>query len=397
MIPRIAALALRQRAATSPVVLVTGPRQSGKTTLCRTTFPNHLYLSLESPDVRQDATRDPRGFLARVADGAILDEVQRAPELLSYLQGVIDEEPRRCGRFILTGSHQLLLMRDVSQTLAGRVALLTLLPLSQEELAQDGRPIGELWATILKGGFPRLHDSDVAPQRWLGDYFATYVERDVREVLEIGNLSAFETFVRLCAGRSAQLVNLSALGADAGVTQPTARSWLSALRTSYIAWPLAPWHANATKRLVKARKLHLLDSGLLCWLLGIREVEQLAHHPLRGAIFETFVFSEILKARLHRDLEPDLSHFRDHRGREIDLVLADASHAHAIEVKSTQTPFREPLAAMAALDEALCLPWPRTITRTLVYAGSETIAASDGTLRSWRDLATPSWATPAGR
>lgn len=396
MISRIAESALRRRAASSPVVLVTGPRQSGKSTLCRATFPDLPYLTLESPDIREDATRDPRGFLDRVADGAILDEIQRAPQLLSYLQGIVDEEPKRYGRFILTGSHQLLLMQDVSQTLAGRVALLTLLPLSLEELAQSGRPAGELWATVLKGGFPRLHDSDVPPQRWLGDYFATYVERDVRDVLAVGQLDAFETFVRLCAGRSAQLVNYSALGADAGVTHPTARAWLAALRTSYVVWPLAPWHGNVNKRLVKARKLHLLDSGLLCWLLGIREVDQLALHPLRGAIFETFVFTEVLKARLHRDLEPDLSHFRDHRGREIDLVIADASHAHAIEVKSTRTAFREPLSAMAALDPALCTPWPRTIAHTLIWGGDTTLPGSDGTLRSWRDLARPSWVTPSG-
>ncbi len=385
---------LRTHAARMPAVVVTGPRQSGKSTLCRATFPGLPYVLLEAPDQRAALAQDPRGFVARYRDGAIFDEVQRAPELLSWLQELIDAEPRRTGRFILTGSHQLLMMEKVSQTLAGRVALLTLLPFSLEELAADGRPLPDLWTLVFTGGYPRLHDQGLPPSDWLADYFATYVERDVRDVLKVERLAAFETFIRLCAARSAQLLNLNGLGADAGVSQPTARGWLSALQASYVATTLGAWHANPTKRLVRAPKLHLFDSGLLCWLVGLRSPEQLALHPLRGPIFETWVFTELLKARLHRGLAPDLHHYRDHAGREIDIVLADASAAQAIEVKSTETPFLDPLLAMKRIDPLLAAPWDRKLHRTVIYAGAETLTATDGTLRSWRDLARPDWVTP---
>ncbi len=394
MIRRTIEPVLRRAAAHFPAVLVTGPRQSGKTTLCRSTFPDHPYVSLEAPDVRSQARDDPRGFLKRFVDGAIFDEVQRVPELLSYLQGIIDEDTHRAGRFILTGSHNLLLMESVSQSLAGRVALLTLLPLSLEELATAGRADRDLGSVLLTGGYPRLHDSEVPLEQWLGSYFATYIERDVREVLAIEQLSAFDTFVHLCAGRSAQLVNLAALGAEAGVSQPTARAWLSALRASYFVWPLSPWHSNLTSRLVKTQRLHLLDTGLLCWLLGIRSAEQITTHPLRGAIFETFVFSELLKARLNRGLPPDLFFLRDSKGREIDLVIADASHAHAIEVKATQTAFGAPLDALGALDDLLRGDYERKVAHSLVYGGDESVPRSSGTIRSWRELANPIWATP---
>ncbi len=389
MIRRTLEPLLRERATRYPVLLVTGPRQSGKTTLCRHVFPKLPYVSLEAPDERAFATRDPRGFLAQHADGAVLDEIQRAPQLLSYLQGVVDDEPRRFGRFVLTGSQNVVLLSKVSQTLAGRVSLLTLLPFSLEELASAKLAGSELWPVLFTGSYPRIHDVGLPPHEWLADYFTTYVERDVRELLAIQALSAFETFVQLCAGRSAQLANLAGLGADAGISQPTARAWLSVLVTSYLVWSLPPWHSSLTSRLVKTPKLHFLDSGLLCWLLGIRSVEQLRVHPLRGAVFESFVVSEILKARVHRGLPPDLYFLRDRKGREIDLLLADAAGACAIEVKSSETPPPDALAAIAAAEE-LVRPTPRApIRRVVIYGGATSQFRSEGAIVSWQGLADP--------
>ncbi len=395
MIRRVIEPLLHLRATQFQVVVVTGPRQSGKTTLCRSAFPHLPYRSLEQESERQLAHEEPDLFLRGIRDGAVIDEVQRVPNLLSSLQVLVDQEPQRNGRFILTGSHNFLLMQSVSQSLAGRAALLTLLPLAVEELHGAGidLPLHEL---LLHGGYPRIHDQKLPPGVWLDAYVSTYVERDVRELLAIGDHALFRTFLRLCAGRTAQLVNLSSLGSDCGVSHNTARSWISTLEASYLVRRLPPWHSNQTNRLVKAPKLHLLDSGLLCCLLGIQEAKQLETHPLRGAIFETFVFSEVLKARLNRGLAPDLWFLRDRVGHEIDLVIADAARAHAIEVKSSQTPFAEPLAAMERAGARLHADWNRAVTRSLVYAGETTQQRTQGTIRSWRDLANPLWATPAG-
>jgi hypothetical protein len=380
---------LRARATRHPVLLVTGPRQSGKTTLCRSVFRDRPYVSLEAPDERSFAAHDPRGFLRRFPDGAVLDEIQRVPQLLSYLQAIVDDAPRRFGRFILTGSQNVVLLSKVSQTLAGRISLLTLLPFSLEELASAKLAGSELWPTLFTGGYPRIHDVGLPPHEWLADYFATYVERDVREILAMHDLSAFETFVQLCAGRTAQLVNLSGLGADAGISQPTARAWLSVLLTSYVVWRLPPWHSSLTSRLVKSPKLHFVDSGLLCWLLGIRSADQLRVHPLRGDVFESFVFSEVLKWRVHRGLAPDLYFLRDRKGREIDLLLADAAGACAIEVKSTETPPPDVLAAIGAAEELVRRTPRAPVRRVVVYGGTISQERSEGEIVSWRDLARP--------
>ena len=313
MIPRHLTPALRHAAETWPVVTVTGPRQSGKTTLVRAVFPEHRYVSLEAPDVRERARSDPRGFLAQ-ADRLILDEIQRAPDLLSYIQGLVDDDDRP-GRFIVTGSQNILLMESVSQTLAGRTALLRLYPFSLAELrgqppldpftldqnalpgpAPDAPPPDSLWETLVAGFYPPVHDRGIPPGDWFADYFRTYVERDLREVMRVGDLRAFETFVRLAAARTASELNLNSLAGDAGVAQPTVRRWLTALETGYLAATLPPHHSNYRKRLRKRPRLHFLDTGLVCYLLGIRDGVTLERHPLRGAIFESFVASELIKA-----------------------------------------------------------------------------------------------------
>ncbi len=305
MIKRNLEQTLRSCAGQYPVITITGPRQSGKTTLCRATFPDKPYVSLELLDVQDAVRSDPRGFLAQYRSGAIFDEIQQVPELMSYLQVEVDERPE-VGRFVLTGSQHFALSEAIFQSLAGRTAVLTLLPLSYSELTRFPTVPGSLFETLCAGGYPRIHDQAISPDRWLRDYVTTYVQRDVRQVLNVGDLQSFTTFLRLCAGRTAQLLNLSSLADDCGINHNTARSWLSVLETSYVVFRLPVWKASLKKRLTKAPKLHFIDVGLACSLLGITSAEQLHHHPLRGALFESWVVSEIYKNRVHAGLSPHL-------------------------------------------------------------------------------------------
>jgi predicted AAA+ superfamily ATPase len=336
MIERNLTSTLRERANQYPVVAVTGPRQSGKTTLCQAVFPTHSYVSLEAEDVRHFAKEDPRGFLGEYGKGVVLDEVQRAPHLLSYLQGIVDEDPAP-GRFILTGSQHFGLSESISQSLAGRVGVLHLLPVAWDELTRfDKHPTG-LLDVVWAGAYPRIHDRGIPAPVWLRDYFTTYIQRDVRQVLQVADLEAFATFVRLAAGRTGTEVNLSGLGADAGIRHNTARSWLSVLETSFLIIRIPAWQRNFRKQQIKAPKLHFLDSGLVCFLLGIRTPEELMHHPLKGPIFESWVVSEVFKARVHLGLEPRLYHYREARGLEVDFVVDRGSRKILGEVKAGAT------------------------------------------------------------
>lgn len=383
MVPRTLEPKLLALARRFPAVTVTGPRQSGKTTLCRAAFPGKPYVSLEAPDVRQYATEDPRGFLRDHRDGAILDEVQRAPELLSYLQPLLDERPAP-GHFILTGSANLGLLESVSQSLAGRTALLNLLPLSLEEVRRFPEAPGDLFSLLWHGGYPAIFDRHPDPTDWLSSYVGTYVERDVRQILNVGDLLAFQTFLRLCAGRSAQLLNLSALGADAGVTHATARAWISVLEASFVAYRLAPFHSNLVKRLVKTPKLHLYDSGLLCFLLGIRSPDQLREHPLRGAIFETWVASEVLKARVHRGLPAGMSFYRDRKGEEVDIVVEMGRSIVAVETKSARTVVSDFFASLDKMADLIGSERRgRQLRRVVVYGGEERQQRTGVTVLPW--------------
>lgn len=355
MIDRNLAPVLRHRAEFYPVVTVTGPRQSGKSTLCRTLFPGKPYLTMESPDTREYALGDPRGFLASVAAGAILDEVQKVPELLSYLQAEVDRD-NRPGRFILTGSENLALSQGVAQSLAGRTGILHLLPCSHDEIGRFRQVPADLWSSVWSGGFPRIFDQAIPAEIWFEDYVATYLERDVRNLLRVGDLRTFSTFLRLAAGRTAQELNLSALSSDVGVSVPTIKSWISVLEASYLAVTIPAWHPNVRKRAVKNPKFHLVDSGLACHLLGITNPEQLAWHPLRGPIFESWVVGEVLKARLNKGHAPRLYHYRENRGPEVDLVVQSESGWKLLEVKSGQTvdpSFFKHLTVLAAQFEPL--------------------------------------------
>ncbi len=322
-----------------PVVVITGPRQSGKTTLCKITFPDKAYVNLEMPDIRQYAIDDPRSFLSDYTNGAILDEIQRAPELLSYIQGMVDEDDQ-AGRFILTGSQQFELMHSVTQTLAGRVGLLKLLPCSLAELQRHGID-ANLDTQIFTGSYPRIYDKKLHPTQAMGDYFETYVQRDIRQLVQLKNVAVFETFVRLCAGRVGQLLNLSSLGADAGISHATAREWINLLEASYIIFQLRPWHANISKRLVKSPKLYFYDTGLASYLLGMESTKHIHSHPLRGSLFENMAIVEALKFRLNRGKRSNLSFYRDSGGHEVDLLLTSGSDIFPIEIKSGATTNRD--------------------------------------------------------
>lgn len=338
MIDRDIAPLLARLAAQYPVVTLTGPRQSGKTTLARAAFPHLPYVSLEDPDLRRFAAQDPRGFLSGLAGGALLDEIQRAPELPSYLQSIVDADPRP-GRFVLTGSQQFELMTQVSQSLAGRTAVLRLLPFTLAEAvrANPAAMAGGLPQVLLSGFYPRIHDRGLDASQALADYFATYVERDLRQLAAVHDLQRFERFVHLCAGRTGQLLNLSSLGSDAGVSHSTARQWMDLLQTSYIVHLLPPWFVNTGKRLVKAPKLYFYDVGLACWLLGLREPQQVARDPLWGSLFENFVVMEAMKDRYNRGDAGPLYFYRDAAGNEVDLLLPVGRQLHGIEIKAGAT------------------------------------------------------------
>jgi predicted AAA+ superfamily ATPase len=330
--------------------------------------------------------RDPRGFLAGFPDGGILDEVQRAPELLSYLQVDVDER-RQSGRWILTGSQNLLLLSGVSQSLAGRAALIELLPLAQGELRAAGWLASDLYELLWRGGYPAPFDRGEPVQDWLSSYVATYLERDVRQLTNVGDLLTFQTFVRLAAGRTGQLLNLSQLGSDAGVSHNTARSWLSILEACYLVVRLPPFFRNLGKRLVKTPKLHFLDSGLCCYLLGIRTPDELRLHPLRGALFESWVVSEVLKAHHNSGVSPRLSFFRDAHGMEVDLLVEQGTDMAGLEVKSGATVPLESFEPLRRLSEQL----PELRHRFVVHGGQESWAVAAGRALSYLQMDTVDW------
>lgn len=382
-IPRIAAAAARERLAGFPILTITGPRQSGKTTLSRLLAPELPYLSLEDPDTRAFATEDPRAFLRQVGDGAILDEVQRAPELFSYLQAVVDAD-RRMGRFILTGSSQFELIGSITQSLAGRASLLHLLPFSYAELQAAGRAPTSVNTLLHAGFFPPIHDRPVDPTVWLQDYVSTYLERDVRQILNIQDLATFQRFIQLCAGRIGQLLNITSLAADTGITRVTAESWLSVLQASHLVFLVRPWFSNLNKRLVKSPKLYFCDPGLAAWFVGVRTPAHISAHPQRGALFENWIMTELLKAQTNHGLKPTLHFLRDKEGHEIDALIETGPDTfHAVEIKSGETIASD---FFSGLDYWRAKLTRQTITPWLIHGGTALQQREKATVLPWNDL-----------
>lgn len=360
---------LRVLAAQFKAVAVVGPRQSGKTTLVRMVFPEKAYVSLENPDIRHFALEDPRGFLATYPNGAILDEVQRTPELFSYLQQILDETTTK-GLFILTGSNNFLIQENISQSLAGRVGYLFLLPLDIREIDENIPNANQL---IFKGGYPALYNGTLEPGRFYANYIRTYIERDVRLLKNITDLYAFERFLRLCAGRTGQLLNMSSLAVEVGMDVKTITSWIGVLETSFIVFRLQPWHQNFNKRIVKMPKLYFYDTGLCTALLGIENPEQLHLHPFRGSLFENLVMVEFLKKRFNQGKPGNLYFWRDSTGNEVDLIIDAGQSVIPVEIKSGQTITDEYFKTL--------LFWNKLSENTkgyVVYGGSEIQRRSNG-------------------
>ena len=367
---------LRTLAGQYPVVTITGPRQSGKTTLSRMVFPDKPYANLEAPDVRQFALDDPRGFLAQYPQGAVLDEIPRAPDLVSYLQSLVDED-RREGLFILTGSQQFEVSHTISQSLAGRTALVKLLPFSVVEI-QSSFPLPPIDRLLYHGFYPRLWDKNLDPTQALGDYYQTYIERDLRQLVAIKDLNLFQRFIQLCAGRVGQLLNVSSLANDAGISHTTAANWISLLEASYIVFQLQPYFRNISKRLVKSPKLYFYDVGLATFLLGIENEKQLSRDPLRGNLFENMVIAEVLKYRFNQGKRSNLFFYRDSKGHEVDLLLAEGPDLFPIEIKAGMTVTRDYFKGLAYFARV----FPDNIPRGsgLVYGGEDAQKRSDITV-----------------
>lgn len=382
MIPRQAASTLAQLADGYPILAITGPRQSGKTTLAREAFPDRPYVSLEDPDTRAFADEDPRGFLARYADGAILDEAQRCPALFSYLQTRVDAD-RRMGHFILTGSQQFGLLSSISQTLAGRVGLVQLLPFALQELLDAQVPVGGLDDVLWRGLYPPLRDRPLAPEQWFANYVMTYVERDVRQLIAVQNLSLFQRFLKMCAARCGQLLNLTSLANDCGVSHKTIAAWLSVLEAGYIVFLLQPHHENFGKRLVKTPKLYFHDTGLAAHLLGIHDPAHMAIHSARGALFENFVVCELMKRRYNQGLAAKLYFWRNNTGEEVDVLIEQGGRLMPVEVKSGQTFHAE---FLAGLHRWMRHAGDKALPAHLVYGGEESMTRAGVSVHAWHGM-----------
>ncbi|MDR2002681.1 MAG: ATP-binding protein [Prevotella sp.] len=373
---------IKEMARKYPVVTLTGPRQSGKSTLLKNTFPDYNYVTVEDPDIRLFASEDPRGFLATYPDKTIIDEIQRVPELFSYIQGHVDNENKE-GMYLLAGSHNFLLLQHVGQSLAGRTAILRLLPFSHSEM-QTGNVLPDtVDQEIFKGGYPRLYDKDITPGDFYPFYIQTYVERDVRLIKNIGDLSKFIRFIKLCAGRIGQLLNLSSLANECGVAVSTAQAWVSLLEAGYILYLLKPDHNNYAKRLVKSPKLYFYDTGLACSLLDMKDAKQLSTHFLRGGLFENLVINEFIKKAFNTGKEPEITFWRDSTGNEVDLLNIVDGKPNAWEIKSGATFSSDYFKGIGKWAQ---LSGTDIEQLHAVYTGDKSMKTSKGDVVAWKDL-----------
>jgi len=382
MINRVLSTKILETSLVTPIVGIVGPRQSGKTTLAKEVFSKYTYVNLEQPDIRLYAQNDPKAFLNQYANHVILDEIQRVPELFSYLQVKTDND-QKMGQYVLTGSQHFLMMQSISQSLAGRIAIFNLYPLSYEELQNAKKQKGDIFTQIWYGGYPRLYEQEISPLIWLNNYIQTYIDRDVSLISQITNLKTFETFLRVIAGRTGQLLNLSSLSNELGISHNTVKSWINLLETSGIVYLLQPYFSNISKRLIKSPKIYFTDTGLTCRLLGIEKPSQLVTHPLYGSIFETHVVIEYLKYHLNRGISPNVYFWRDKKGLEADLyknILE--SKTEIFEIKSSQT---IPENAFAKLKQIQSTTNNKT-QLNIIYGGDENQSRTLGQIISWSSL-----------
>lgn len=374
---RILGDTLLERSKQYPVIAIVGPRQSGKTTLAQSSFPQKKYISLEDFDNREFAIDDPRGFLAGINDGAILDEIQRAPQLLSYLQTEVDKNPEP-GRFILTGSNQFLLMKGISQSLAGRISINRLLPFSLEELDNTIYKPESIDHFLYRGGYPRIYDQNLDSRDWYSNYLNTYFEKDLKDFIQVSDLSSFRKLLVLLASSCGQLLNLSSIGNSIGVSHNTVKSWIAALEASYLVFLLQPYHNNYQKRVIKSPKIYFYDTGLASTLLKLKEHIQLSDHYIRGALFENWAIIEYVKSQLNRGLESDCYFWRDHTGNEVDLLIETVDGPHPVEIKSAKTIKRDFFKGLEHFSNIAGTPHS-----TLVYGGDQNQVRSDVTVIPW--------------
>ena len=381
MIKRIIGKKVKSFIGQYPVITITGPRQSGKTTLVKQLFPNYAYVNFEDIEQRNFAQNDPKNFLNSKGKLLIIDETQYVPEIFSYIQLYVDDEPER--QYILTGSQNFLLMERIAQSLAGRVAILYLLPFSISELKNTKFEIQDFPENIITGGYPRIYDKDLNPYEWLNNYIATYVERDARHLLNISDLNSFQKFIKLCAGRVGQLINFTSISNDLSISYHTVQKWLSILETSFITYRLYPHHKNFNKRLIKTPKLYFYDTGVAAALLNIQNTDQLQQHFLKGELFENMVITEILKSRFNKGLGSNLYFWRDNKGVEIDCLQPNGSNILAIEIKSGTSIHQDFFKNLLYYQELSGISSQQLI---LIYGGSESHKRSNARVLSWRDI-----------
>ncbi|MBW3469762.1 ATP-binding protein [Arthrospiribacter ruber] len=364
-----------------PILALTGPRQSGKTTLLKSLFPDYRYVSLENPDNRNFAESDPNGFLKEFHTHVIFDEVQRVPELFSYIQNIVDDRRGEMGIYVLSGSQNFHLMHSITQSLAGRVAIFKLFPFDLKELNNAGILEENYLNSLIKGYYPAIYDRDIPSKVFYSNYIETYINRDIGELVAIRNLRIFQNFLALCATRAGQLLNMNALANECGISQPTAKAWLSALEQSFITFQLYPYHKNFNKRIVKTPKLYFYDTGLLCHLLKISKTESILTNPIKGALFENMMIAEYVKQMHHQNNPQDLWFWRDAAGNEIDLLVDKGDKIDIIEFKASQTIKTQMFDGLAKFEEISQI---QNLNKSLVYGGDTTQKRSAGNLVSWR-------------
>lgn len=380
MISRVSSRKVLEMAKKFPVITITGPRQSGKTTLCKSVFSQYAYVSLENPDTREFAQSDPRGFLDTYTGNLIIDEAQHVPELFSYIQGIVDEK-KQPGQFILSGSQNFLLLEKISQSLAGRVYVFHLLPLSYAELKNEN--VKDLKDAIFYGGYPRLFDANIAPKDFFPSYIQTYLERDVRNMINLRDLNLFNAFLKLCAGRIGQLFNANSLSTEIGVDAKTIQNWISILEKSFVVFRLYPWHENFNKRVIKTPKLYFYDTGLACSLLGIKSVEELELHFAKGGLFENFIILEKMKLKLNKGEQADLFFWRDSHGNEIDVLETKGNTQVVTEIKSAKTLKNDFFKGLQWYEK---IAKKYSIKKQLVYGGDDNQQRTEAEVISWRNI-----------